>query len=106
MNKIPYPQKVDLKKYSKDNNPKSYYGLPEEVKFCKKCVMSNQKTNSTIEFKNNIEEKKKTINFDDNGFCDGCNFSKKKRKLIGLIVITNLKNFVINIGKKKDLTIA
>ena len=30
----------------------------------------------------------------------------KKRKLIGLIVITNLKNFVINIGKKKDLTIA
>ena len=43
MNKIPYPQKVDLKKYSKDNNPKSYYGLPEEVKFCKKCVMSNQR---------------------------------------------------------------
>jgi len=81
MDKIPYPQKVDLKKYSKDNNPKSYYGLPEEVKFCKKCVMSNQKPNSTIEFKNNIEEKKKTINFDDNDFCDGCNFSKKKKKI-------------------------
>ena len=57
MDKIPYPQEVDLKKYSKDNNPKSYYGLPEEVKFCKKCVMSNQKPNSTIEFKNNIESK-------------------------------------------------
>ena len=27
------------------------YGLPEEVRFCKKCVISNQRPNSTVEFK-------------------------------------------------------
>ena len=30
----------------------AYYGLPNEVKFCKKCVISNQRPSSTIEFKN------------------------------------------------------
>ena len=29
-----------------------------EVKFCKKCVMSNQRPGSTIEFKNTKNEKK------------------------------------------------
>ena len=40
------------------------YGLPLEVKFCKKCVMSNQRPSSEIEFKHNINTKKKTLNFD------------------------------------------
>ena len=30
----------------------AYYGLPSKVEFCKKCVISNQRPNSTIEFKN------------------------------------------------------
>jgi len=29
----------------------AYYGLPEEVRFCTKCVMSNQRSTSAIEFK-------------------------------------------------------
>ena len=78
MDKIPYPQTVNLKKYSKDNNPDAYYGLSKEVKFCKKCVMSNQKPNSTIEFNNNMKKKKETIDFDVNGVCAGCNFAIKK----------------------------
>ena len=36
MDKIPYPQKIDLKKYSKNNNPETFYGLSEDVKFCNK----------------------------------------------------------------------
>ena len=35
------------------------YGLPKEVKFCKSCVISNQRPSSTIEFYNTIKEKKK-----------------------------------------------
>ena len=33
------------------NKLEAYYGLPNEVKFCKKCVISNQRPSSTIEFK-------------------------------------------------------
>ena len=38
---------------------KALYGLPVEVKFCKKCVISNQRPNSTVEFKSDIDEKKR-----------------------------------------------
>ena len=34
------------------DNKKAKYGLPSEVKFCKKCVISNQRPSSSIEFKN------------------------------------------------------
>jgi N-acetyl sugar amidotransferase len=57
-----------------------YYGLPEEVKFCKKCVISNQRPSSSVEFKNtNI--KKQTIYFDENGVCSACNFSEEKKQI-------------------------
>jgi len=57
------------------------YGLPEKVIFCKKCVMSNQRPNSTIEFKHNINNKKATLNIDENGVCDACKFTKEKEKI-------------------------
>ena len=37
----------------------AFYGLPSKVQFCKKCVISNQRPSSTVEFKNEIGEKKK-----------------------------------------------
>ncbi len=49
------------------------YGLPQDVKFCSKCVMSNQRPASTVEFKHTIESKKQTLNFDENDVCDACN---------------------------------
>lgn len=57
----------------------AYYGLPKDVKFCKVCVISNQRPNSTIEFKNNALQKKKTIFFDENGVCDACRFAETKK---------------------------
>lgn len=60
---------------------KSFFGLPSKVKFCKNCVISNQRPNSTVEMKNkNIN--KETIEFDSNGVCSACNYSKKKTKEI------------------------
>lgn len=53
------------------------YGLPSEIKFCKKCVISNQRPNSTVEFKN-INKKKQTISFDENGVCDACRYNEVK----------------------------
>ena len=76
---IKYPKKIDLKKFEKNiTNPEIKFGLPKDIKFCKKCVISNQRPNSTIEFKNTEKEKKKTINFDENGICDSCNYNSKK----------------------------
>tara|TARA_Y200000002_G_C22678269_1_gene662970 strand:+ start:221 stop:1528 length:1308 start_codon:yes stop_codon:yes gene_type:complete len=79
---IKYPKKLDLAKYKKTiNNPENKFGLPREVKFCKKCVVSNQRPNSTIEFANKPSETKKTIHFDEEGICDACNFIKKKESI-------------------------
>lgn len=58
------------------------FGLPEEVKFCKKCVISNQRPNSTIEFKNSQKEKKAVIGFDENCICSACNYNEIKEKNI------------------------
>lgn len=57
------------------------YGLPSEVKFCKKCVMSNQRPVSEVEFKHNINTKKKTLNFDEEGICDACRANEHKESI-------------------------
>ncbi len=57
----------------------AFFGLPPEVKFCKKCVISNQRPNSAVEMKNK-GIKKETIQFDDEGICSACNFNKDKKE--------------------------
>lgn len=59
----------------------AYYGLPHEVKFCTKCVMSNQRPTSAIEFKHTKESKKTTMNFDEYGVCDACRTSEIKENI-------------------------
>ena len=80
------PKKIDYSKFTKDNkNLEVKYGLPAEVKFCKNCIITNQRPNSTIEFLNNSDKSKKTINFDDDNICDACKYSFKKiKKLTGM----------------------
>jgi N-acetyl sugar amidotransferase len=56
----------------------TYFGLPEEVKFCKKCVMSNQRPTSTVELKHTKDSKKTTMNFDEEGVCDACRTAQTK----------------------------
>lgn len=58
----------------------SLYGLPEEVKFCSKCTITNQRPSSTIEFKSK-NSLKEGINFDKNGVCDACNYNEIKNKI-------------------------
>ena len=59
----------------------AYYGFPQEVKFCKKCVMSNQRPASTAEFKHTINSKKVTLNFDEEGVCDACRNAEIKESI-------------------------
>ena len=60
---------------------KTLYGLPSNVIFCKKCVISNQRPSSTVEFKHKLDSKKTTIFFDDDGVCDACKTAEKKEKI-------------------------
>ena len=49
-------------------NNKNLYGLPLDVKFCNKCVISNQRPSSTVNLK--LQKFiKEVIHFDDNGIC-------------------------------------
>ena len=54
------------------------YGLPSETKFCKRCVISNQRPASSVEFEHRPDSKKVTIRFDEEGICDACRYAEKK----------------------------
>lgn len=54
------------------------YGLPRDVKFCNKCVISNQRPNSCVETKNSQIQKKEVIHFGEDGICDGCKAVEQK----------------------------
>jgi N-acetyl sugar amidotransferase len=58
------------------------YGLPETVAFCKKCVMSNQRPSSAVEYDHTITSKKQTLHFDEKGVCDACNWAQMKDETV------------------------
>jgi len=55
------------------------YGLPLDVKFCKKCTMNNQRPAPTVEFKQQKNEIKDTLIFNEDGVCEACQFAEKKK---------------------------
>ena len=55
------------------------YGLPRKVEFCRRCVISNQRPNSAVEFQHKPDSEKKTIHFDENGICDACRLAERKQ---------------------------
>lgn len=58
------------------------YGLPNDIQFCTKCVISNQRPNSAIEFKHTKESRKSTIRIDEEGVCDACRQAERKEREI------------------------
>ncbi|RED54100.1 N-acetyl sugar amidotransferase [Aestuariispira insulae] len=70
----------DLSAYSGAvNNPECYYGLPQDITYCSKCVISNQRPNSAVEFKHKADSKKGTIHLDEAGVCDACHVAEQKK---------------------------
>ena len=53
-----------------------------KVVFCKKCVISNQRPSSVVEFNKDSINEKPTIAFDEKGVCSACNYSDFKSKYI------------------------
>lgn len=54
------------------------YGLSQKVIFCKRCVMSNQRPASTIEFNHTFNTRHKTLHIDEEGICDACRYAERK----------------------------
>lgn len=81
MSKFPANRQIDFSEFSGSNELKAKYGLPEEVVFCKNCVISNQRPNSAVEFKHQTNSKKKTIKIDDDNICDACKAADQKAKI-------------------------
>lgn len=59
----------------------SLYNLPEDVKYCSECVVSNQRPSSVIEFRNTDGKNKKGININKDGVCDACLYNNEKSKI-------------------------
>lgn len=64
-----------------DEKQEVKYGLPAKVIFCKKCVMSNQRPASAIEFKHTINTKHRVMHFDGEGICDACRYAEEKERI-------------------------
>ncbi|MCO6050166.1 N-acetyl sugar amidotransferase [Mesorhizobium sp. RP14(2022)] len=79
----PRQDKIDLKLYAPDATPETtFYGLPRNIAFCRKCVISNQRPNSAVEYKHTTESKKSVIAFDEEGVCDACRNAERKRAVV------------------------
>jgi len=69
-------------KLMNDSNLEIKYGLPREVIYCNRCVYSNQRPSSTVEFKNSKDQNKTTLIFDKDGVCNACRWAEMKDTVI------------------------
>jgi N-acetyl sugar amidotransferase len=66
-----------------DDEATARYGLPQQVRFCAKCGISNQRPNAArSEFTLVADSEKKAIHFDGDDVCDACNFWEAKQRTI------------------------
>ena len=83
MDVIRKPEKIDPSRFAKpEDKLEIKYGLPRAAALCGRCVMSNQKPVSAIEFKHTADGEKSPINFDAEGICDACRVTEAKRREI------------------------
>lgn len=79
MFRYPRRREFDIEPFKRESGPHDIrYGLPHDVNFCKKCVISNQRPNSAVEYGHTKDSKKTTIHFDEHGVCDACRMAEQK----------------------------
>ncbi len=65
--------------FSTIESAETKYGAPADVKFCKICVMPNQRPSSCNEWAHHPGRKHKFIQFDEEGICSACRFNQAKQ---------------------------
>jgi len=79
MFRYPKRREFDIEPFKRDSDTHdTRYGLPHDVAFCSKCVISNQRPNSAVEYGHTKDSKKTTIHFDEHGVCDACRMAEQK----------------------------
>ena len=79
MSLFPKSRTIDLKNFEPSRTSLiAKYGLPDTVSFCQRCVTSNQKPISAIEFQHTSGSVKQAIHIDDENICDACRVAEKK----------------------------
>lgn len=78
MEKFPAKRIIDFDQYKRSNSNEPKYGLPRDVSYCVKCVISNQRPNSAVEFEHKQDSKKQTIKISGDGICDACKAAEQK----------------------------
>ncbi|RMH16415.1 MAG: N-acetyl sugar amidotransferase [Acidobacteria bacterium] len=56
----------------------AYYGLPRQVVYCRRCVLSNQRPSSYPEFKHTADRRTPTLHIGEDGICDACRYAERK----------------------------
>ena len=64
-----------------DDSRSARYGLPTTVTFCHRCVTSNQKPISAIEFQHTAASVKQAIHLDETNICDACRVTERKTSI-------------------------
>ncbi len=82
MSLFPKTRSINFNEFDNSNTTLSVkYGLPKSVLFCKRCIISNQRPNSAIEFSHTAKSKKDTIGFNADLICDACKLAAKKKEI-------------------------
>ncbi|MFM8721707.1 MAG: N-acetyl sugar amidotransferase, partial [Acidimicrobiaceae bacterium] len=82
MVKFPKSRKIDFTEFqTSSDSTAAKYGLPPKVTFCQRCVTSNQKPISAIEFQHTATSVKQAIHLDDTDICDACRVTEKKASI-------------------------
>jgi N-acetyl sugar amidotransferase len=82
MKKFPVRREISYVQFTREARSEPKYGLPQDVHFCAKCIISNQRPNSAVEYAHTAESRKPTIAFSDSGICDACKLTEEKRLTI------------------------
>jgi len=82
MANFPRTRKINFAEFQiEDDSRVAKYGLPAKVTFCQRCVTSNQKPISAIEFQHTAASVKQAIHLDETDICDACRVTEKKASI-------------------------
>jgi N-acetyl sugar amidotransferase len=79
---FPKMRKINFAEFQTPNDSRAAkYGLPSHVTFCQRCVTSNQKPISAIEFQHTAASVKQAIHLDETNICDACRVIERKASI-------------------------
>jgi N-acetyl sugar amidotransferase len=82
MANFPRTRKINFAEFQTEGDSRTAkYGLPAKVTFCQRCVTSNQKPISAIEFQHTAASVKQAIHLDKSDICDACRVTEKKASI-------------------------